>query len=321
LIRKLRAYPATTSATICLLVLTSLFWLSGALWPSVLPDHATSRREVIGMSLMLILMPTYFVITGFVLQRRSIDLIDQIRMLLPDPRYAHEARERIRGALTKRIGIGLILGGAMGLSNANLYYAFFESSTRSIDITTALAQLALWTMIGIVLCQRLVVARCFGRLGEVIRFELFQLERLKLFARSGLNDVLLIAGAVALSPLQSLDAEFRWYNYSFALMVAFPAAVTLVILPMWHLHRRIADEKAKQLGGVEDRIAAAYGDEASKDLRRFEALLAHRDRLRDQSTWPFSTAFVSRFVAYLVIPPIAWAGAALVEQVVTNWLD
>ena len=51
-------------------------------------------------------------------------------------------------------------------------------------------------------------------------------------------------------------------------------------------------------------------------MQQLESLLAHRDRLREQSTWPLSTALVSRVFLYLIIPPLAWAGAALVELLV-----
>jgi hypothetical protein len=303
-----------------LIVLTSIFWATGALWPTELPDYATSRRQIIGMSLMLILEISYFVAAGFFAQRHSLELVDQIEPLLPGERYASDARKAIRGALSKVALVGSVLGIAMGIFNAPLYQAFYESSTPSIDITIALNQILLWWIIGIFLCQRLIVANCFGRIGEAIRFDLFQLDRLRIFTRSGLNDVLFIAGALALSPLQALDAEFRWYNYSFALGIAIPAAFTLLLWPLRPLHRRIVIQKTSQLARVEKHIDAAIAGGARDDLPRFEALLSHRDRLHGLSTWPLSTALVSRVFVYLIIPPLAWAGAALVERLLEGWM-
>jgi len=320
LLRIIRQHPATISATVCLLVLTSIFWLTGGLWPTELPDYATSRRQVIGMSLMLILMPSYFVVAGFFSQRRSLDLVDQLEPLLPDERHARDARSAIRGAPLRSALPGSALGIGMGLLNARLHDAFFESATPAIDITTALGQVFMWWIIGMVISQRLIVARRFDRIGEVIHFDLFQLDRLRVFARSGLNDVLIIAGALSLSPLQALDAEFRWINYSFALWVSIPAAFTLLVLPLRHLHRRIVHEKNAQLSRVEERIDAVIAGGVRDDVPRFEALLSHRDRLHGVSTWPLGTALVSRVFVYLIIPPIAWAGAALVERLLEGWL-
>ena len=53
---------------------------------------------------------------------------------------------------------------------------------------------------------------------------------------------------------------------------------------------------------------------------RLETLLAHRDRLRAVRTWPLSTGLISRVLLYLVIPPLAWAGAAVVERMVDRFL-
>ena len=72
-------------------------------------------------------------------------------------------------------------------------------------------------------------------------------------------------------------------------------------------------------GRIEEAIEQTRNDPAQENLADLEALLSHRDRLHDQPTWPFSTALASRLVFYLVIPPIAWVGAASAEQLVTQW--
>ncbi len=138
-------------------------------------------------------------------------------------------------------------------------------------------------------------------------------------------DVLFIAGALALTPLQALDAEFRWYNYSFGLMVSIPIALFLLVWPMRSVHRRISSEKQRQLSRVGVLIQQASGrpslESTQEDILRFETLLAHRERLQDQRTWPFSTALMSRLFIYLIIPPLAWAGAAVVEVIVARLMD
>ncbi|MGD8417313.1 MAG: hypothetical protein PVH91_09665 [Pseudomonadales bacterium] len=39
------------------------------------------------------------------------------------------------------------------------------------------------------------------------------------------------------------------------------------------------------------------------------------------SNWPLDLSLVSRVAVYLVIPPLAWVGAAVVENVVQRFLD
>ena len=325
MLRSLVKYPASATGAACLLLLTVLFWTSGALWPTELPDYASSSRQITGMVMMLILLPAYLLVAAFVTQRRSLDLVEQLEPLLPDPRHALDAREAIRNGLKRTWRAAAAIGLVMGLFNAQPIYALTESSAPSIDITIALGQLFMWLIVGLLGGQRALAAHSFSRLGEVVEFDLFQLDRLRPLARSGMVDALVIAGALAMSPLQALDAEFRWYNYSFGLMVSIPATLFLLVWPMRSVHRRIRVEKQRQLSRVNALIQAARGgatqENSQEDILRFETLLAHRERLRDQRTWPFSTALMSRLFIYLIIPPLAWAGAAVVEVIVARLMD
>ena len=178
----------------------------------------------------------------------------------------------------------------------------------------------LWLLVGLLLGIRAVSAHSFNRLGRVVRFDLFQLERLKPLSRSGTVDVLTVAGLLAFTPLQSLDAEFRWYNYNFVLLIAPPATLVLLLLPLWPVHLRIRSEKSRQLSQINDRIEETRTDASRNDILRLETLLAHRDRLLGQRTWPLSTALLSRVLLYFIIPPLAWIGAALVEMLLDRMI-
>jgi hypothetical protein len=178
----------------------------------------------------------------------------------------------------------------------------------------------LWLLIGVVLVVGFRASSGFRRLGEVVRFELFRLDRLKPLARSGLLDMLVIAGALAFTPLQSLDAEFRWYNYQFGLLVAGVAALLLVVWPLWPIHVRIRAEKSRRIAAIDALIAGAGEATTRAETVELEALLSHRDRLVNLRAWLFSTDLVSRFLLYLIIPPLAWVGAAIVERVVDRIL-
>jgi len=42
-------------------------------------------------------------------------------------------------------------------------------------------------------------------------------------------------------------------------------------------------------------------------------LIQHRDRIAHTSAWPIDMSITTRLILYIVIPPIAWFGAAIVE--------
>ena len=284
--------------------------------PGEAPASDMSSRQITGMALMLIFLPAYILAAFFVSSRRSLDLVDQLRPRLQEPHHADTAAAAIRGALRTSWPMGVVVGIAMGLANTRPIYALTESPTPGIDVSLSFGQLLLWSLVGLVLGTRVQSARAFSRLGAVVDFDLFHLDRLKPLARSGMIDVVMIAAGLAMTPLQSLDAGFRWYNYSFGLIVLVPAAVLLLLWPLLSIHRRIRGDKQRQLVQVDALIRDASGAAARDSVLGLETLLAHRDRLREQRTWPLSTALVSRLFLYLIIPPVAWAGAAVVETFV-----
>ncbi len=308
-------YPASVTTAACLILLTTLYWTSGTLWPVELPasTYTRSARAITGTALMLICTPSYLLAAMYVTQRRSLDLVEQLRPQLPEARHADEAAASIRSALKTSWLPASVAGLAAGFFNIPPIRVLAASTTPAIDISIAFGQMFLWLLVGLLFGSRVISARSFNRLGKVVQFDLFQLDRVRPLARSGLVDVLTIAGALAFSPLQALDAEFRWYNYGFALMVALPATLTLLLWPLWSIHRRMRGEKSHQLSQINDLIEETRADTSRADIPRLETLLSHRDRLLDQRTWPVSTALVSRVFLYLIIPPLAWVGAALVE--------
>ena len=233
-------YPAACLGTAALVILTFGFWWAGTLSPDELPTYATSRREVIGMALMLIALPAYFMATSILIRRYSLDLIESLRSEVGDPAYVDDARESIRGALKKAWIPGVVLGLAMGSFNTSIPEALTATAAPTIHRSITLGQLLLWVTIGVFFAERLNAARTFRRLGGRVEIDLFTLDRLQPLARSGLADVMIIA---------------------------------------------------------------------------------HRDRIQDLRTWLLSANMLSRFFLYLIIPPLAWVGAAIVERFVDQMLN
>jgi hypothetical protein len=329
-----RGAPGLIRAALLLVALAAIYWSTGALIPGEhLPRYATSASQITGMALMLILLPSYILAAWSIGQRRSLDLLEQLRPLVPDPADADAAARAIRAPLGVGGWVwGSLVGVCFGLSNTDLTAAFAHSETPAIDGSISLGQIFMWWLIGVLLIDRTRTARAFRALGEVIRFDLFRLETLRPLARAGVIDVVIVAGALLFSPLQSLDARFRVENYRFALAVATPAMLFFVSWPLRSVHARIRAERTARLTALEAQLEALEAQlealeaqsaqiapdsaariEATAEL---ESLLAHRDRLLGARTWPLDLRLVWRIFIYLIIPPLAWAGAALVERMV-----
>jgi len=314
--------PGLWLAIISFVSLLVLFALSGTLAPERLPVYATSPRQIVGMALMLTGLPSYLLAVWAFGHRRALRLVDALAPELPDPGHAEAARLAIRSALRRSWRWGVFVGAILVPLNTSPIEAM-RSDTRVVDLAISFGQTFLWLVIGVVLVVRVRVSLCFRRLAQQVDFDLFQLERLGPLAKNGLADVLLIAGALLFTPLQSLDAEFRWVNYQFPVLLGPLVSVFLLFWPLWPIHLRLVADRAARLATIDAELRRQKAGGADLDVEstlRLETLLAHRDRIRDARTWPVGLDLLSRALFYVVLPPLAWAGAALVEQVVDRFV-
>ena len=84
------------------------------------------------------------------------------------------------------------------------------------------------------------------------------------------------------------------------------------------------DIRMRILAAIEQRIldkSQADQSQADRPIPELESLLQHRDRLRHAYTWPVDLGIVYRLLFYVVIPPLAWFGAALMETAVQEFLN
>ncbi len=269
-----------------------------------------SPAEIWGAVLVYCIVPAYLLFCAPFQWRRSSAAAADIGLLVGDPAGA---RVEILEPGFRVIATGTLLGMLYGLSQFLQTLPMLRGSGNPwLDFSMMGANVLLWTVGGWVLAWRLYAGRGLRRLGSVTRVDLYDLETLRPFARVAMLDVLVVMGTMALMPLQSLDAEFRWSNYEAGLLVTVPAAVVFFVLPLWGVHRRMVETRAERLAELQAQINGCARD----DIARLDTLVAHRDRIRGIRTWPLDMSVVFRALFYLVIPPLAWVGAALVENLV-----
>ncbi len=167
-----------------------------------------------------------------------------------------------------------------------------------------------WLCSGMVFTWRLANAIRFYRLGQQIDVDPFNLDRVRPVGRMATTDVLIIMGAMALTPLQSLSSDFDIEFYRVAFLVGIVSSLIFLILPQLGVHQQVRRAKRARLQRLQEEIEASDPNQYSI----MESLLAHRDRLQKAPTWPTDTRGFSRAIFYLVVPPLAWVGAAIVEK-------
>jgi hypothetical protein len=141
------------------------------------------------------------------------------------------------------------------------------------------------------------------------------------FARVSINSSLAIIGALSLFPLIGME---NGLNLTKSLPGAIAILVPLMIIfiiPIWPIHRRLARLKEQELTILNKRIAASLNADGGVDIEAEKLdtllpLLNYRREIIQISTWPFDLGNITRFALYLIIPPLTWVGAALIENLV-----
>ena len=269
-----------------------------------------SATQLWGTVLVYALIPGYFLYV-FVLQwRRAEEAIVSLRPLVSEP---DGLRDDVLATRWPPLLAGVLIGAIYGLSQYGGNLAALDASAYlTLDLALILGNVVTWIIIGWVLGWRLPISLALSRIGRDVAVDLYDPQALRPFARVAVLDVLVVMGAVALMPLQSIDAEFRLANYVPGLLVGVPAALLLFVVPLWGVHQRLRTVKGARILDLQQRINDCDRD----DVARLETLVSHRDRVQSVHTWPLDLRLLSRALLYLVLPPLAWVAAALVENMV-----
>jgi len=94
--------------------------------------------------------------------------------------------------------------------------------------------------------------------------------------------------------------------------VSIPSILALVLPPIWGLHTNMRSVIKARVAELQSEINNCD----RSDFAQLALLTEHRETVRDFNSWPLDVALVGKVLFYVIIPPLAWVAAALVEQVV-----
>lgn len=297
----LLAVLATTGTTTALLSEDAIIWRILS-WP-----------QAVGTLLMEFLIPPYLLAMMRFVQRRTLLAVDQLSALA-DADTTAIVRERL-GRFPTRGGLLTVVAFALfGLDqNGRMVSWMLEGAAfGAVDVFFVLGNSLIWLLVGFFLAWRIPASLALVRFGRTLEVDLYAMNALQPLARVATGDVLVLMGALALSTLQSLDAQLRIENYASAFLVGGASGVLLFLLPLWGVRANVIERKAARIAEIDAAIAATE----TSDLRGLELLSAHRARIAALSSWPIDLRIVTRIFAYVIIPPLAWIAAALVERAI-----
>jgi hypothetical protein len=272
-------------------------------------------RHLVGTLALFVLLPSYLIAMFSLQQRRTQETLVALEDIAR-PSDVAEGRARMKRAPAYTwlfVGLGLSIGLALNPVILNLMY---ETGRRApFDIAFIIGACLLWGIVALLLCWRLPTSLALSRLGANLDLDLYRLDKVRPLARVANADVLTAVGAMAFMPLQSLDAEFRLGNYAVGFGIGTAAVVFLFTVPLWGIHRHIVRAKAARLHELYERIEQIRRD----DIPTLETVSSHIERIRTIPNWPVDLQLVTRLFGYVIIPPLAWVAAALVENFVDSF--
>ncbi len=303
-------------APVVLFVVSGIGYLaSGWLSQGGVIRETVDFPRMVGTLALFCTLPSYLLGMMYLLRRQTERALAALEPLQAEPEIAavRHRLDRLHPFTLPGVLIGVIYG---ALQNSTSIRQIFDRSAWSLlDITFIGGNCFVWATVALVLCWRLPVSLAMSRLGAAVPVDIYRLDRLKPLARVATTDILVVAGGMVLMPLQSLDAEFHFENYQAGFYVGVPAAIVLFMLPLLGLYGNIKRNKDARLRSLRARLDEVVRD----DVVALEMLTAHIDRVRAISNWPIDVQTLTRVFAYVIIPPLAWVGAALVEKFVDRF--
>lgn len=267
-------------------------------------------------------------ITHFILER-AVRALDQLAEPLHlDAAGLDEARRSLierspRWNLTY-LGAGLILGAAHALLLYSDPMSDQMSHNRSwdlLDLASIFGTMLVWAVMTVAMATLVELALRFSRWARSIPLDLLNGEALTPFGRVAVSSTLAIIGAQAAFPIMSLDEATSAAAMVPGLVATAIPMVMMFALPVWPLHRRIVAAKRAEIDRINQWLARKRTEllpTSPDQVSELAPLLSYRATIGHAQEWPFNTGLLTRLGFYLIIPPLTWVGAALIEMLLED---
>jgi hypothetical protein len=207
-------------------------------------------------------------------------------------------------------------------SGSSLNDILFNSSVYSTHLGTLVTWIILTTVISSLINNAIV----WARLGNTLEIDLLRPKASCIIGRVAVLSTLSIIGAQVLFGILMMDSTSDWVSIVPGLAASFVPSLALFFIPVWPLHKRLRASKAASLDDIDNSIQA-LGNLSGLALTNVESveqlnrLLLLRREVQLVSIWPYDTSNMFRFMLYLLLPPLTWVGAALVENMVGVFVE
>lgn len=289
-------------------------------------DNSSDTTPAIFFSLIIAyIIPMFSFIT-----EKSQQALEELRpnLELNDADF-ETARARLDSSTMRATTAHLLTGISFGIAHLSYLRGsvpeVFVEATKSVEgFASTLGAILVWLVMTSVISMLIQQTVQFAQLGaNNVRISLLNPRTLLPFARVSISSSLAVIGALALFPLMSIESGVNLAESLPGAIAALIPLMVIFIIPVWPVHKRLARMKELEMADLDKRIDDHTGTESNlasnPDLiEKITPLINYRREISEVSTWPFDTGVMTRLSFYLIIPPVTWAGAALIENLVDS---
>lgn len=268
---------------------------------------------------------------SFITEKVEEALVELRPILKLDDQAFDKARAKLNSSSWYNILLYILVGTLFGLAHLSLIEGSFTATINEMfgtvsDFLTAFGALSVWIVMTTVTSMLIQQTVLFARLGRNhAQVSLLNKRKLLPFARVSIISSLSIIGALALFPLLSVDSGLNFSQSLPGALATLGPLLAMFIIPVWPVHKRLALLKEQELAALDDKIDSNLNSSGSieldsEKLNVITPLLSYRQEIAGISTWPFDAGVLARLAFYMIIPPLTWVGAALIEELVNRAL-
>ncbi len=201
-----------------------------------------------------------------------------------------------------------------------------DSSPMVTSVAGHLGTIMVWLVISTMVYFLILYAQLFAGLGrESVQVDLLNPRSLVPFSRVAIISSLAMIGGLALFPLMYLDDGLNMQSVLPGVIGMGVPMLVMFAIPIWPVHQRLVAAKESALTDLNQRIEVCRSSTpaealSNEQLEAINPLLQYRREILQAPAWPFDASSVTRLMLYLVIVPLTWAGAALIEMLMESYL-
>ena len=286
-------------------------------------EHGAISTPALFFSLIIAyIIPVFSFITA-----RAEEALRELAPLLPaNSEEPPLSRDRLQTVSGKILLAQLLSGTVLGLGHLSFIRGSITQMLQGLlnsptALITTFGTVLVWVVMITVISMLVQQAVLFAKLGAKIHISLLNTQALVAFGRVASYSSLAIIGALAMFPLMNLDSRIEMAEGLPGAVATVGPLIMIFFIPVWPVHRRLSALKKEALKALSVRLESCLGDDDDtqpppEKMAELTSLLAYRREISQVSTWPFDLSSMTRLLLYLVIVPLTWAGAALIERLV-----